>query len=138
MLVGIICACMPAAAHTCRHHLPSYDSVRNKLCSHYGSFEKKIRRTNPNSSSLSESSSPGVKTPRGVYEGYFNLGGLEHGLPLTGKPGKTFTHNRRPDDLKYDGINVTYEMHLSPISPPPRDRGWTAVYIPKACSLHGQ
>ena len=97
------------------------------MCSRYESFEKTIRRTNPKSSSLSESSSPGVKTSRGVYEGYFNLGGFEHGLPVPAEPGQTFIHNRRPDDLEYERINVTYEMHMSPISPPPRDHGWTAV-----------
>ena len=118
---------MPAAAHTCRHHLPSYDSVRNNLCSHYDTLEKKIRRTNSTSSPRSEGDSHHVKTPRGVYEGYFNMGRLEHDLPVPPKPLQTFMHRERPDDLKYDGVNVTYELQLSPMSPPPRDRGWTAV-----------
>lgn len=124
MFVGIICACMPAAAHTCRHHLPSYDCVSTTLRSRYESLGKGLRRTNPTSSLLSKRGSRDVKTPRGAYEGYYNLGRLQRDLPF---PAKSLQTYGRTDDLNYDGIHLTYEMQQTSTPPTPQDRGQPAI-----------
>lgn len=127
MFVGIICACMPAAAHTCHHHLPSYDSIKNILRSHYGSLGQRLRRPNPTSSTVSERNSRDLKTPRGVYEGYVNLGGLDHARPVPAKSLQTFVHNGSPDDFSHDGIHLTYEMQQISASAAPHHQRQTAV-----------
>lgn len=124
MFVGIMCACMPAAAHTGRHHLPSYDCVSTTLRSHYESLGKGLRRSNPISSSLSQRDFRDVKTPRGVYEGYYNLGGLQRDLQ---EPAKSLQTYGKTDDLGHDGIHLTYEMKPTSTPPTPHDRGQTTV-----------
>ena len=113
MFVGIICACMPAAAHTSHHHLPSYDSIRSILRSRYGSLGQRLRRTYPTSSSLPEDSSHEVRTSRGIHEGYINLGTLESGPRVPAKTLQTFVRHGKADDLNNNGIHLTYEMRQS-------------------------
>lgn len=127
MFVGIICACMPAAAHTCHHHLPSYDSLRTILRSRYGYLEKKFRGTYRTSSSVPESISHDVKTSRGVYEGYVNLGTLEHSPTVPAKPIQSLVHHGKPEKFNHGGIHLTYEMQQIFASPATHDRGPTAV-----------
>ena len=37
--MGISCACMPSAAYTCRHHLPSYKAFKSSFLSRLRSFK---------------------------------------------------------------------------------------------------
>lgn len=55
MFVGIICACTPAAAQSCRHNLPSYDTLKSLLLSHSHALRSSFKGT------LSASSSVGFK-----------------------------------------------------------------------------
>ena len=79
------------------------------------------------SPSFSGSKAHDVKTSRGVHEGYVSLGGLEHDLSMPAKPLQTVIHGGRPDDLSYDGINLTFEMHQTSASPAEHSSGWATV-----------
>lgn len=125
MFVGIICACMPAAAHTCHHHLPSYDSFKNILRSRYGSLQNKLRSYSA-FSSLPEDSAHDVGTSRGVHEGYGHGGTMSGRARVAAKPLQTFVQRgTTADDLNHDGIHLTYEMRQSSTSPETYERGQT-------------
>ena len=108
MFVGIVCACMPAAAHTCHRHLPSYDSLKKTLQSRYRSLGLKGPSTYP---SFPESTSNGIKTSRSVHEGYVSLEAPEIPMPVPAKSlGTSFIHRENTGNLSHDGIHLTYEM----------------------------
>ncbi|CAF9924397.1 MAG: hypothetical protein ALECFALPRED_002740 [Alectoria fallacina] len=67
------------------------------------------------------STSPEVKTSRGVYEGYVNLGTLESGSAVAAKPLKTFVHHGNVENPRHDGIHLTYEMQQISALPSMRD-----------------
>ena len=124
MFAGIICACMPAAAHTCHHHLPSYDSLKKNLQIRYRSFGLKDRSTDP---SFPESTSHGIKTSRSVHEGYVGPETPRLLLPVPTKSLRTFIHRGNTDNLDHDGIHTTYEMQHTSTLPPTSTGQWTAV-----------
>jgi hypothetical protein len=55
MFVGIICACMPSAAQSCRHHFPRYDyeALWTRLSSPFQSLKSRHKRSQSASSSSS-------------------------------------------------------------------------------------
>ena len=124
IFAGIICACMPAAAHTCHRHLPSYDSLKKNLQVRYRSLGLKDRSKDP---SFPESTSHGIKTSRSVHEGYVNLETHELPMAVPAKSLSTFIHRGSPDDVDHDGIHLTYEMQQTSALPPTSTGGWTAV-----------
>ena len=124
MFVGVICACMPAAAHTCHRHLPSYGSLKKNLPIRYRSLGLKDRSTGP---SFPESTSHGIKTSRSVHEGYVSLEAPRLPMPVPAKSLRTFIHRGNTDDLDHDGIDLTYEMLQTSTLPPMSTGQWTAV-----------
>lgn len=117
MFVGIICACMPAAAHTCHRYLLSYDSLKKNLQVRSRSLGLKDRRADP---SVPGSTSCGIKTSRSVGERYVDLEAPELPMPPPTKSLRTFIHRGSPDDVDHDAIHLTFEMQqtstLSPTS----------------------
>lgn len=124
MFVGIICACMPAAANMCHRLLPSYDSLKKNLQTRYRSLDLKSRSTRP---SVPKSTSRGIETSRSVHEGYVSLEAPELPMPVPAKSLRTFIHNRSPDDVEHDSIHPTYEMQQTSTLPPRSTGQWTAV-----------
>ena len=119
MFVGIMCACMPAAAHTYHHHLRSYESLKqNNLHSRYRPSTSKDHSSKP----LSPQSKPhAISTSRGVHEGYVSLDALEPAMPTPhAKSLDTFNRTGSHNDLDHDDIILTYELQQSSTSPPPR------------------
>ena len=124
MFVGIICACIPAAAHTCHHHLPSYDSLKKNLQTRYLSSRVKGRRKDP---SFPEKTSHGVKTSRSVHERYVDLEAPELPMPVPAKSLMTLIHRASSDDLDLDGIYLAYKMQQTSTLPPTSTDHRTAV-----------
>ena len=87
-------------------------------------MEKKLRGTYRTSSSVPESISHEVKTSQGAYEGYVDLGMLEHSLPVRAKPLQSLVHHEK---FNHGGIHLTYEMQQFSASPLTHDRGLRAV-----------
>ena len=124
MFVGIICACMPAAAQIYHRHLPSYESWKKNLKIRYRSLGLKDRSTDL---SFPESTSFNIKTSRSIHEGYVNLEAPEFPMPVTAKSLRTFIHRGSPDDVDHDGIHFTYEMQQTSTLTPTSTGRRTAI-----------
>ena len=124
MFVGIICACMPAAANTCHRHLPSYDSLKKNLRVHYRLLGRKDRSTGP---FFPESTSHAIKTSRSVHEGYVSLDAPQLPMPVPAKSPWTFINRGNTGKFDHDGIHRTYEMQQASTLPPTSTGQWTAV-----------
>ena len=112
--MGIMCACMPAAAHTCRHHLPSIEAIKNKSRSRNESLGSKARKKNLASFPHLEGKSYDIKTPPGVDENYIKMGAFEHPMPvLINSPEASIPsiHSGGPNDLTDDCIHLTHATH---------------------------
>ena len=115
---------MPAAAHTCHRHLPSYDSLKKTLQIRYRSLGLKDRSTDH---SFPETPSHGIKTSRSVHERYVDLEAPELPMPVPAKSLRTFIHRGSPSDVDHDGIRLTYDMQQTSTVPPTSTGRWTAV-----------
>ncbi len=124
MFVGIMCACMPAAAHTYNHHAKSYSFLKKNFRLRYGLLGVGDRGTNP---PLRESTFHDVKTSRAVHEGYVTLDAPGHSTRMPAKPLQTFVSRVRCNDLDHEDIHLTHEMQHVSASPQPQDHQWTAA-----------
>ena len=105
--------CMPAAAHTCRHHLPSIESIKNRSRSRNESLGSKARKKNIASSPDLEGNPYDIKTSPGVDENYIKMSAFEHPMPvLINSPEASIPsiHSGGPDDLTDDCIHLTHEI----------------------------
>ena len=101
---GIICACTPAAAKSCNHHLKSFSTLKLIVVSQFSRIKLS---TKPSKASLLPRTSdhpPGRYSNIDVYRGPAYTGRAQ------GKSIQTFVHKGKQQDVENDGIYLTFEM----------------------------
>ncbi|MCJ1243743.1 hypothetical protein MMC30_000940 [Trapelia coarctata] len=118
LAVGISCACMPSAAYTCRHHLPSYSAFKSSFFSRLRSLKSSSSRPSPTSSGTNLT----AEKLQGHHEPYARLGSPRYpGMPglSQGRTVLTFIRGGKREDVeKYErsgsadgsGIHLSYEV----------------------------
>jgi hypothetical protein len=123
--IGIIVACMPAAARACRHDSPFYEMLRSRwsISRLFGTIGSKFQRNTQDSSKPSageHQTSDGARNPQRLpykqlednldrFPGHLN--------PPAAKTMRTFIHGKKQDEVDGDGIHLTYEMQQSSYRP---------------------
>lgn len=111
MLIGIICACTPAAAQACRHNLPSYETLKMQFLFHsfalrssikqkvfpssVCSKEIKLDKQQHNGTSLSHGSYPNIDEYQFPFDSDFAQGQKEKG---------TIVRGRRLQEVEHDHV----------------------------------
>ena len=110
MFVGIVCACMPSAAQTCRHHLPHYRSLKTRVYFQLHALRSGIRRIqNPDDYSNS-GGHPETTSTAGPYPDLQSYKLAKHSDLTQTKGIRTFIHGGLRGDIESDGIHLTYDM----------------------------
>jgi hypothetical protein len=103
MFVGIICACMPSAAQSWRHHLPHYEALTMRIRFQLHTLRLRNKRTYPASSSDLEKNhgSTSIEGPHLDLKSYK----LAKHFDLTQTKGiRTFIQGGRQDGFENDAI----------------------------------
>ena len=112
MFVGIICACVPSAAHSCREHVPAYTIFKNYLHSRFSTLHSIFRDTTHKSYQRSHSA-PETKA-HGSYSNIDPLWGSEKvGMPQRDTGIRTFIRGGPQNKKTKNGIHVGSEIETN-------------------------
>ena len=104
VFVGIICACTPAAAKSCSHHLESLSAFKTFVVSQFSKVGSGAKQSQAFSESQFGDHQPGHYASSDIYQG---PGYTEN---ARGKSIQTFINKGKQHDVESDGIYLTYEM----------------------------
>ncbi|MCJ1394806.1 hypothetical protein MMC18_007686 [Xylographa bjoerkii] len=136
MFVGVICACMPSAAHSFRHHFPSFDVFVSRFYTRFSGYKSSMKSGPPSKGYSHHSSSTyGTRSsdrkPLHAHAAYMDIESKATdtytawsepktgdsravGHPERGRTAgvRTVIKSGRPEPLVKDGIRVDYEMQM--------------------------
>lgn len=105
---------MPSAAHTCRHHLPPYDTLKSLFASRLHTLQSSLKRTvYPLSFSNSTYQSGGTDATNYGHSSFSNLNTYNHPAQpeiAQNKSIRTFIHGGGQGNGDKGGIQLSYEL----------------------------
>lgn len=104
VFVGIICACTPAAAKSCNHHLKNLSALKTTVISQLSRIGLSTKQSQASLLSRKGDHQPGQYSNIDIYQGPGHTGNAKS------KGIQTFIHNGKQHDLENDGIHLTIEM----------------------------
>ena len=115
MFVGIICACTPSAAHTCRHHLPSFEKIKALLSSRFTTLTSRLVGSKHSLSSdvgMEQNETEKMQRQRhyaAIHDGDSMRKKFGHSKSVS-----TFIRSGTDGDVDpEDGIHLNYEMETT-------------------------
>lgn len=108
--MGIICACMPSAAYTCRQTLPSFDTMKTLLYSRPKSFGSSLET---NGNSISDTGKPIQSNPNGSHNNLHSSKNPQDSKLAQHQTVQTVIEAGNHGDVENNGIHIDYSFQTS-------------------------